>query len=218
MSSSALVAVVGGNGGVGSSTFSAALAQAAGSALLVDLDPVGGGIDVLLGIEAAAGARWSEVRVGGGRLDPADLRRGLPCWQGVGVLALDGEAPAASSVIQVLDAGAALDSVVVADLGRAPTPARQAVVERADIVVLVATAQVRDVAAARRVLAGLGPVPIGLVVRRGAMAEPQAAASIGTPLLGVLPARHRPAAPGSVPSAVRRVAAGILEGVQACLI
>ena len=159
MSSSALVAVVGGNGGVGSSTFSAALAHAAGSALLVDLDPVGGGIDVLLGIEAVSGARWSEVRVGGGRLDPADLRRGLPCWEGVGVLALDGEAPAVSSVIQVLDAGAALDSVLVADLGRMPTPVRQAVVERADLVVLVAAAQVRDVAAARRVLAGLGPVP-----------------------------------------------------------
>jgi hypothetical protein len=92
------------------------------------------------------------------------------------------------------------------------------VVERADLVVLVVAAQVRDVAAARRVLAGLGPVPIGLVVRRGGMAEAQAAASIGTPLLGVLPARPGPAAPGSVPSAMRRVAAGILDGVQTCLI
>ena len=218
MSSSALVAVVGGTGGVGSSTFSAALARAAGSALLVDLDPVGGGIDVLLGIEAAAGARWSEVRVGGGRLDPADLRHGLPRWEAVSVLALDGEAPAASSVIQVLDAGAGRDSVLVADLGRMPSPVRQAVVERADLVIVVASADVRDVAAARRVLAGLGPVPVGLVVRRGAMAEPQAAASIGAPLLGVLPARPRPATPGSVPYAMRRVATGILDGVQACLI
>jgi len=218
MSSSALVAVVGGTGGVGSSTFSAALARAAGSALLVDLDPVGGGIDVLLGIEAVSGARWSEVRVGGGRLDPADLRRGLPCWEGVGVLALDAEAPAVSSVIQVLDAGAGLDSVLVADLGRTPSPVRQAVVERADLVVLVAAADVRDVAAARRVHAGLGAAPIGLVVRRGATAEPQAAASIGAPLLGVLPARPRPTPAGSVPSAMRRVATGILDGVQACLI
>jgi len=123
-----------------------------------------------------------------------------------------------SSVIQVLDAGVALDAVLVADLGRMPTPARQAVVERADLVVLVAAAQVRDVAAARRVLAGVGPVPAGLVVRRGAMAEPQAAASIGAPLLGVLPTRPGAATPGSVPSAMRRVAAGILDGVQACLI
>jgi len=68
-----VLGVVGGSGGVGASTFAAVLAAVTGRAMLVDLDVVGGGIDVLLGIEDVAGARWSGLRVGGGRLDPALL-------------------------------------------------------------------------------------------------------------------------------------------------
>lgn len=214
-SSRGVFAVVGGSGGVGASTFAAALAGA-GRGLLVDLDPVGGGIDVLLGIEAAAGARWSEVRVGGGRLDPEDLRRGLPRWRGVGVLALDDEMPPVSAVVQVVQAGAALDSIVVADLGRAPSSVWQAVAELADLVVVVAAADVREVAAARRVVARLGGVPAGLVVRRGALAAPEVASSVGARLLGVVPPRGRAVPAGSVPGAVQRVADAIVEGVAQC--
>ena len=63
-----VLAVVGGSGGVGASTFAAALATAAAPATLIDLDPVSGGIDVLLGIEDVPGARWSGLRLEGGRL------------------------------------------------------------------------------------------------------------------------------------------------------
>ena len=68
--------VVGGSGGVGASTFAAVLAAVTARAMLVDIDVVGGGIDVLLGIEDVPGARWSGLRVGGGRLDPGSLADG----------------------------------------------------------------------------------------------------------------------------------------------
>ncbi|HWF27661.1 MAG TPA: septum site-determining protein Ssd, partial [Mycobacterium sp.] len=47
----AVVAVIGGRGGAGASLFAAALAQVAADPLLIDLDPWGGGIDLLVGCE-----------------------------------------------------------------------------------------------------------------------------------------------------------------------
>ncbi|MGB9227873.1 septum site-determining protein Ssd, partial [Mycobacterium sp.] len=44
-----MVAVIGGCGGAGASSFAVAVAQAAGDTLLLDLDPWGGGIDLLVG-------------------------------------------------------------------------------------------------------------------------------------------------------------------------
>src|SRR5699024_7300714 len=46
--------------------------------LLVDLDPLGAGLDLLLGIEGREGLRWPQLRLQDGRLDPDALRRGLP--------------------------------------------------------------------------------------------------------------------------------------------
>lgn len=57
----AVVAVIGGRGGAGASLFAVALAQAAADALLVDLDPWAGGIDLLVGGETApvcVGPTW----------------------------------------------------------------------------------------------------------------------------------------------------------------
>jgi anion-transporting ArsA/GET3 family ATPase len=85
-----VLGVIGGSGGVGASTFSAALAERAaqeyGHAALVDLDPGRGGVDVLLGIEAVPGARWSGLQLDGGQLDPQALLQGLPSWREVAVL------------------------------------------------------------------------------------------------------------------------------------
>ena len=174
---------------------------------------LGGGIDVLLGIEATGGARWSEVRLGGGHLDPGDLFSGLPQWAGVRVLALDGRPPPVWGVVEVIECCAAVGALVVVDLGRATTPLRQAVLERVDLVVLLAAAQVRDVAAARQVRAGLGEAPVGLVVRRGAMRPPAAAEAIDGPLLAVLGRRGTPPVTGSLPRTIARAAAGIVEGL-----
>jgi hypothetical protein len=68
-----VVGVVGGSGGVGASTFAAVLALGAaratrGPAVLIDLDPIGGGIDVLLGVQSIPGLRWSGVSGAGSPL------------------------------------------------------------------------------------------------------------------------------------------------------
>ena len=87
------VTVVGAAGGVGASTLAALLAcrRAADGARvsLVDLDPGRGGIEVLLGIEAQAGARWSDLAQVRGTLAGGDLDGLLPRWHGVDVLSTD---------------------------------------------------------------------------------------------------------------------------------
>jgi hypothetical protein len=205
-----VVGVLGGSGGVGATTFAAALAEAAAPSVLVDLDPIGGGLDVLLGIEMAAGARWSGLRVDGGHLDPALLADGLPRWRSVAVLAADCEPPAAAA-LQVVEAAGALGPVVL-DLPRAPSPSRDALVSACALCVLVAAAEVRELAAARAVAASLPDAALGVVLRRGSLPSADAVAWLGLPLLGLLPPLARPSAPSRVTS---RVAAGVLDGLAA---
>lgn len=86
-----LVAVVGACGGAGASSVAAAVAvagRAAGSRL-VDLAGRGGGLDVLLGIEASAGARWPDLAYARGDVDPEALVASLPRWREVPVLSAD---------------------------------------------------------------------------------------------------------------------------------
>src|SRR5689334_5699203 len=78
----AAVAVVGGCGGAGASVFAAALAVTAvrrgERALLVDCDPLGGGLDLVLGAEQVAGLRWPAIDVGGGHVPAAAWHAALP--------------------------------------------------------------------------------------------------------------------------------------------
>ncbi len=69
-----VVAVIGGRGGAGASVFAVALAQAATDSLLVDLDPWGGGIDLLVGAETTPGVRWPDLSLQGGRLNWSAVR------------------------------------------------------------------------------------------------------------------------------------------------
>ena len=206
--------VVGGSGGVGASTFAAVLAWAA-RGTLVDLDPWGGGIDVLLGIETVPGARWSGVRVGGGRLDPALLSAGLPRWAGVPVLAAD-RSPPADGLGEVLAAVSELGCVVL-DLPRAPSPVREVALESCALVVVLARAGVRQLTAARAVVSALPDVSVGAVVRRGEVPLGDAVPLLGAALLGVVPrvTSGLPLGRGRPPRSLVRVAAGILDGLSA---
>jgi secretion/DNA translocation related CpaE-like protein len=216
-----VIGVVGGRGGAGASTFAcvlAAMAALGGRSVLVDLDPVAGGLDVLLGIEATAGARWSGLRLDGGRLDPDVLVSGLPQWSSVAVLSAD-VPPPPGAVAQVLDVAARAGPVVV-DLGRWPSPGREAALRRCSLTVLICAADVRSVTGARAVRLGLGRVPAGLVVVRSGRdpaPAPRVAALVDVPLIGVVSAVRRrgdsPLDAAQLPRSLSRVARGVLDAV-----
>jgi hypothetical protein len=210
-----VIGVVGGSGGVGASSFAAVLAAVAGSALLVDVDVAGGGIDVTLGIESAPGARWSGLRLAGGRLEPDALLGGLPRWGPVPVLAADVADLDPDAVLQVLDVARTTGPVVL-DLPRRSCPERTAALLHCALVVILARADVDGLVAAHALADGLPELPRGLVCRRGEVGSADAARLVGVPLLGELPSlngsrlvlnSHR------LPSAAARVAAGVLGGL-----
>lgn len=121
-SSSLLVGVVGGCGGAGASSFAARLAGAAraeGPVTLLDADPLGGGLDLLVETPRLEGIRWQDTAA----LGPDDgeaLRSGLPEVDGVRLL-VAGEAPGPSpeALPPVLSALSALGGTVVVDLSPA---------------------------------------------------------------------------------------------------
>jgi len=210
---SVVVGVVGGSGGAGASTFAAALAcGVGGAAVLIDLDPASGGLDVLLGIETVPGARWPGLQLGGGRLDPVALDGGLPKWGHVRVLAAPQASVEPDAVDQVIDAACELGPVVV-DAGRGLDPGQAAALGRCDLVIVVAAATVPGISAARRVGSGLPAVSVGAVLRRGSVREHDASELLGLPVLATLPEVIR--RDGPVPSSWVRIGGGIVEGLMA---
>jgi septum formation inhibitor-activating ATPase MinD len=143
------ICVLGGCGGAGASVLAAVLAWCAtgpaSQAFLIDCDPLGGGIDVLLGCERTPGSRWGQVRLRGGDLDPAVLRDCLPDWHQVSVLAVDDPLALDPEALEQLVAAAAPAGPVLLDLARWPSPIRTAALRMCDLVVLVTPAEVRAV-------------------------------------------------------------------------
>ncbi|HYU66580.1 MAG TPA: hypothetical protein VEK09_07480 [Jatrophihabitantaceae bacterium] len=217
-----VIGVVGSCGGVGASTFAAVLAAVAGlrrRSVLVDLEPVAGGIDVLVGLEGVPGARWSGLLLGGGRLDPLVLVDGLPHWSSVAVLSAD-VLPEPDAVSQLLAVACRAGPVVV-DLGRWDSPARAAAVPRCTLTVLVCGGDVRSVTGGRVVRSAFGDRPIGVVVSRsrgGVAPARRVAELIDAPLIGVMRTPPRrgdvPLDPRSPPRAMTRVASGVLDAVR----
>jgi secretion/DNA translocation related CpaE-like protein len=204
--SGGVIGFVGGCGGAGASSLAVVVAAAAagGAAsrrhtvapavipFLVDLDPLGGGVDVALGAEGVAGARWSGLHAAGGRLDPDQLRDGLPRWRGVAFLACDGYVPpTAEAVRSVIRAGREMGPVVL-DLGRSATAARTAALELLPALVMVVPAEIRAVTAAAAMQAALADEGFGGIVRLvvrsdGAVISSRRIADVlNLPLAGVL--------------------------------
>ncbi|PWV78384.1 helicase/secretion neighborhood CpaE-like protein [Prauserella marina] len=159
-----VLAVVGGRGGAGASVLSAGVALASArsgaATLLVDCDPLGGGIDLLLGAELSEGLRWPDVRVQAGPVSMSALASALPGSRhgegSMSVLSCDrsGEGPGDESVAAVVDAGRRGGRTVVCDVPRRPGRGAGDVFARADLVVIVVPAEVRACVAATTVLAG----------------------------------------------------------------
>ena len=154
-----VICVVGGSGGVGASTFAVSLAfvatRAMQRALLVDADPYGGGLDLLLGAERAEGLRWPRLAKVSGQL--GDLTGQLPRVDGVEVLAMArGEAPpgwvlAAEQLEAVLESAVRSHDLTIVDLPRSGGDRPARALDRVDLILLVVQGDVRGVAAAREV-------------------------------------------------------------------
>jgi secretion/DNA translocation related CpaE-like protein len=193
-----LVAVVGGRGGAGASTLAAALALAGARrrspTLLLDADPLGGGIDLVLGAEDSTGLRWPALAQTRGRVSGAALHEALPRLDQLAVLTWDrGETlsvpPAAMRT--VLEAARRANDLVVVDLPRRLDDAAAEVLTTAAVALLVVPAEIRAAAAAARVASSLAPLtPDVRVVVRGpapaGLAADVVAASLGLPLVGFL--------------------------------
>jgi secretion/DNA translocation related CpaE-like protein len=171
-----VMVVVGAVGGAGTSTLAAALSRQARAdgahVTLVDLDPIGGGLDVLLGAERERGARWDELAGISGPVDEQVLHDALLDVNGVRVLSWpsNGEIePDAAAVTHVLHALGRRPGVVVVDAGRATDLRSLAAMPQASRVIVVVPMRVRAVAAAQRLVQRLPPhlEPV-LVVREPA--------------------------------------------------
>ncbi|MEV7370693.1 septum site-determining protein Ssd [Streptomyces sp. NPDC090301] len=193
------IGVVGGRGGAGASTLACGLALAAARSgrrtLLVDGDPLGGGLDVLLGGEREQGRRWPDFAASKGRLAGGALEESLPSVRGVRVLSW-GREPAASvpaeAVRSVLAAARRRGGVVVVDLPRAADGAAVEALAQLDLGLLVVPGELRAVAAAHRVASTLsmGVRDLRAVVRgpyAAGLDERWVADALRLPLAGELP-------------------------------
>lgn len=157
-----VVSVVGGRGGAGASIFATALALAGVRdglrTMLVDLDPWGGGLDLVLGAERTDGLRWPDLAGARGRLNTQAFLDDLPERRGLTVVSSDrGELAAipGDAAHAVIAAGRRACDLVVLDVPRQLDAAGDEALAQASSALLVVPTEVRAVAAAARVAATL---------------------------------------------------------------
>lgn len=169
--------VLGGAGGAGASTLACALGQVAaetGPALLVDADPLGAGIDRMLGMELLDGARWGDLDGSPGRLSSRALRESVPRTGQLGVLGWGSGPPGPPDPATARQAQAAArrgHDVVVLDLGRFLGPLGADLASRCDALLVVSPATVVGLASTCRLLGSLGDLAdrTAVVLRSGAV-------------------------------------------------
>ncbi|MEU4694529.1 septum site-determining protein Ssd [Actinoplanes sp. NPDC023714] len=210
------VAVIGGRGGAGASILAAGLATTAVRSgyrtLLVDADPLGAGLDLLLGWEDVTGLRWPGLSDADGRVDPAALLRALPRRGDLVLLSFDREelpgVPAAA-MAATLDAARRGRDVIVADLPRQLDDAAVLALQAADRTLLVVPAELRAAASAARTAATVRMhcEDVAVVVRGpapGRLRAREVSDALGLPLAGTLrpePAMCQAVESGTAPGA-----------------
>ncbi|MFB6719914.1 septum site-determining protein Ssd [Kribbella sp. NPDC056345] len=192
--SAVTLAFVGGCGGAGATTMAAAVALSGNRrglrTMLIDGDPLGGGIELALGIERDPGQRWPELLNAAGRVSAAALRSVLPTASGLPVLSWDRSDVTAlppETMRSVLNAAQCSNDLVVLDLPRRPDPAVEEAFVRATATLLVVPCDIRSLAAAKRLAGPLAEVAGDLRViaretRRPAVPAVEAALHLGLPL------------------------------------
>ncbi|MGU3433077.1 septum site-determining protein Ssd [Actinomycetes bacterium M1A6_2h] len=167
-----VIAVMGGCGGAGASTFAAALAlhPSERRRILLDADGAGGGLDLVLGWEERSGLRWPDLVLDGGRVAAEALHHALPVDDGLALVSVCRESSTPLSpraAAAVVDAGRSAGDLVVCDVPRHVDDVADTLIEFADLVVLVVPARVRAGAAAGPVAERLraANANVGVVVR-----------------------------------------------------
>lgn len=110
-----VVTVSGAVGGIGTSTFAYALALQQASSVLIDAQPDGTPIDLLIGAERETGTRWRQVHVTTG-IDATTVLTALPQWQSVHLLSSDREATAHTGALTHIVAALREEHMVVIDV------------------------------------------------------------------------------------------------------
>src|SRR5690606_11175436 len=158
-------------------------------------DPMSGGLDLALGGEDVTGVRWADLQAADGRISPRVLWDALPRPEGLPVVSGGREGPRtipAKAMQAVLSATRRACDLVVVDLPRYVDEATEEALAQCSTTLLLVPAEIRAVAAARRVadiviplapdvrVAVRGPAPAGL--RASGVAS-----TIGLPLAGDMP-------------------------------
>jgi secretion/DNA translocation related CpaE-like protein len=188
-----VVALVGGVGGAGASCLAASLALEAGRrglrVLLVDGDPLGGGLDVLLGIEKAEGLRWPEAGPQNRAVTARSLTEALPHTGNVWVLTpgrpgLAGDLAPAGGLLSAARRGF---DVVVCDVDRHVDSVGSELLAQALLTVVVVPEDVRSLAAATSVVGRLSAHASSVAVvtarRRPGLSRDTVEATLGVPVL-----------------------------------
>lgn len=193
------IGVVGGCGGAGASSLAARLAGACARAghetVLVDADPLGGGLDLLVEAPPARGAYWEDLGALGEQ-DGRTLREQLPVIDGVSLLVARASLlPSPAQAVQAIGALAPLGGRIVVDLAAEQVGVLRSVIDR---LLVVCPADEHAVRAASRRLAAWGDAAAGaelVVRRRGPLRPGEVAADLGLELR----AAFRDSSPGLVP-------------------
>ena len=185
--------IVAGAGGAGASVLASALARRCANAgietVLMDADPLGGGLDLVLGCENVDGLRWPALAASRGRLRPSTLQQALPRAHNLAVLSWgrDGTEELDPAVFDtVLTAAQQAFELVIVDLPRhAPISWAKA----CHRMTLVTQARVRAAVAATSVARRLTAIhsQVGLVVRetgRSGLDPELLADAVGLELVG----------------------------------
>jgi secretion/DNA translocation related CpaE-like protein len=185
-----VLGVVGGSGGAGATTFACALAQTAaarGPAVVIDTDPLGPGVDRVLGLERSDGVRWDALCQTTGRLSARSLREALPRRGALGALTWYAGATGtlqAFAVREALSAARRGHDTVVVDLPRAADAVVEEVTSRCDRVLVMVIPSVAGVAAAARLCSRFpDPTSLRLVVRGTGVAPRELTRATGVPVL-----------------------------------
>ena len=191
-----VVSVVGGCGGAGATTLAASLVLAGAgrglSSLLLDADPFGGGIDLVLGHENVEGMRWPDLDHTQGRVSGDSLRQVLPSKAGVSTLSWDrGEGSQAltpGSIQSVLAAAARAFDLVAVDVPRVFDSVTEEILGRSVLTVLLVPEDIHALSASARVLSRLrrhtGNIALLTRARRGGIGADAVSETLGLPVIG----------------------------------